>query len=164
MLPRPVRTTAPCGNLEAVSVAAESCGPSGSRDSISFQKPESFGGRWSLGPSVSAGPRPVQAAEHSAGRRGGQLGEHRGLPFKRLLVAVGRARTDDRLALGTERDSIIGISRAVAAARSLLTQYAPAGFSRAADRSSPNARRFTFCVACESWFLERQLSQWCRSW
>jgi hypothetical protein len=32
--------------------------------------------------------REVRAAERSAGRRGGQLGEHRGLPLERLLVAV----------------------------------------------------------------------------
>jgi RNA polymerase sigma-70 factor (ECF subfamily) len=35
-----------------------------------------------------SGARPFHAAERSAGRRGGQLGEHRGLPLERLLVAV----------------------------------------------------------------------------
>jgi hypothetical protein len=34
------------------------------------------------------GARPVRAAERSAGRRGGQPGEHRGLPLERLLLAV----------------------------------------------------------------------------
>ena len=31
---------------------------------------------------------PVRAAERSAGRRGGQLGEHGGLPLERLPVAL----------------------------------------------------------------------------
>jgi hypothetical protein len=41
-------------------------------------------------PAPTGGPNtPVrEAAEPSASRRGGQLGEHRGLPLERLLVAV----------------------------------------------------------------------------
>src|SRR4029453_4584191 len=44
---------------------------------------------WSNPPkSSSFEVKEVRASERSAGRRGGQLGEHRGLPLERLLVAV----------------------------------------------------------------------------
>jgi hypothetical protein len=83
------RSVAPAsGRQPTTSTLTRRC--ASSQKDVGLTSATRTGGHPQLGKRMQhrRGARPVRAAERSAGRRGGQPGEHRGLPLERLLLAV----------------------------------------------------------------------------